>query len=52
MEQIEAEAKHVEHSEASWLFARPNSDVQATTPTMLSGARSIGPQKVHQGYYA
>lgn len=48
MQQTEAQAESIEHSEASWLFSRPKSDSQATTPTMLSGARTTGPQKVLQ----
>ena len=48
MEQADTKVEAVEHSEASWLFSRPKSDSQATTPTMTSGARSIGPQKVLQ----
>lgn len=48
MQQTDAQAETIEHSEASWLFSRPKSDSQATTPTMLSGAHSTGPQKVLQ----
>lgn len=48
MEQADTKVEAVEHSEASWLFSRPKPDSQVTTPTMLSGARSIGPQKVLQ----
>ena len=46
MEQSDTEVEVVEHSDASWLFARAKSESQATTPTMLSGARSIVSQKV------
>lgn len=48
MHQADTKVEVVEHSEASWLFSRPKSESQATTPTMLSGAPSIGPQKVLQ----
>ncbi len=46
MDQSDTEVEAIQHSDASWLFARAKSESQATTPTMLSGGRGIGPQKV------
>ncbi|KAL0030034.1 hypothetical protein WJX79_002301 [Trebouxia sp. C0005] len=45
MDQTDTEVEAIQHSDASWLFARAKSESQATTPTMLSGGRSIGSQK-------
>ena len=46
MDQTDTEVEAIQHSDASWLFARTKSESQAITPTMLGGGRSMGPQKV------